>query len=67
MHFVQWIKVMYTKLMNAFEALPKGYGRHLEMLLMRLSRSDQAALYADSSLDAKSERKLWNLKFLRLG
>ncbi len=49
------------EVVNAFEALPKGYGRHLEMkLLMRswAAIDPEAALsYADSSLDAKSERR----------
>ena len=45
----------------AFEALPKGYGRHLEMkLLMRswAAFDPQSALaYANDKLDAKSERR----------
>ena len=46
---------------GAFEALPKGYGRHLEMkLLMRswAAIDPEAALqYANDSLDPKSERR----------
>lgn len=46
---------------SAFEALPKGYGRHLEMkLLMRswTAIDPEAALkYANESLDIKSERR----------
>ncbi len=46
---------------RAFEALPKGYGRHLEMkLLMRswAAIDPEAALqYANDSLDPKSERR----------
>ena len=49
------------EVVNAFEALPKGYGRHLEMkLLMRswAAIDPEAALkYASDSLDAKSERR----------
>ena len=49
------------EVVNAFEALPKGYGRHLEMKLLMRSWAEidpEAALaYADSSLDAKSERR----------
>ena len=49
------------EVVNAFEALPKGYGRHLEMkLLMRswAAIDPEAALkYANDSLDAKSERR----------
>ena len=49
------------EVVNAFEGLPKGYGRHLEMkLLMRswAAIDPEAALaYADQSLDPKSERR----------
>lgn len=49
------------EVISAFEALPKGYGRHLEMkLLMRswAAIDPEAALaYADQSLDPKSERR----------
>lgn len=49
------------EVITAFEELPKGYGRHLEMkLLMRswAAIDPQAALaYANNSLDQKSERR----------
>ena len=49
------------EVVRAFEELPKGYGRHLEMkLLMRswAAIDPEAALeYAKSSLDEKSERR----------
>ena len=49
------------EVVTAFEELPKGYGRHLEMkLLMRswAAIDPEAALeYAKSSLDQKSERR----------
>ncbi len=49
------------EVVSAFEALPKGYGRHLEMkLLMRswAAIDPEAALaYANESLDLKSERR----------
>ena len=50
-----------SEVVTAFEELPKGYGRHLEMkLLMRswAAIDPQAALaYANNSLDQKSERR----------
>jgi hypothetical protein len=50
-----------NEVVTAFEELPKGYGRHLEMkLLMRswAAIDPQAALaYANKSLDQKSERR----------
>ena len=50
-----------TEVISAFEALPKGYGRHLEMKLLMRSWSaidPEAALrYANESLDPKSERR----------
>jgi hypothetical protein len=46
---------------DAFEALPKGYGRHLEMKLLMRSWADfdpiAALQYAENSLDEKSERR----------
>ena len=49
------------EVVDAFEALPKGYGSHLEMkLLMRIwSNLDpvNALTYAENSLDEKSERR----------
>ena len=49
------------EVVNAFEALPKGYGRHLEMkLLMRswAAIDPEAALaYANKTLDPKSEKR----------
>ena len=59
------------EVVNAFEALPKGYGRHLEMKLLMRSWAEidpEAALaYADSSLDAKV-KAIWHLKkFLQVG
>lgn len=49
------------EVVRAFEELPKGYGRHLEMkLLMRswAAIDPEAALeYAKSALDEKSERR----------
>ena len=45
----------------AFEALPKGYGRHLEMKLLMRSWADVdplgALAYANEVLDEKSERR----------
>lgn len=50
-----------NEVVTAFEELPKGYGRHLEMkLLMRswAAIDPEAALaYANNSLDQKSERR----------
>ena len=50
-----------NEVVTAFEELPKGYGRHLEMkLLMRswAAIDPEAALaYANNSLDPKSERR----------
>ena len=49
------------KVVDAFEALPKGYGRHLEMKLLMRSWANLdpvgALSYAQSSLDEKSERR----------
>ncbi|MDA8990561.1 hypothetical protein N9H45_03400 [Opitutales bacterium] len=46
---------------DAFEALPKGYGRHLEMKLLMRSWANfdpiGALQYAENSLDEKSERR----------
>ena len=46
---------------DAFEALPKGYGRHLEMKLLMRSWANfdpiEALQYAENSLDEKSERR----------
>lgn len=48
------------EVVDAFEALPKGYGRHLEMKLLMRSWANldpiSALNYAENSLDAKSER-----------
>jgi hypothetical protein len=50
-----------TDVISAFEALPKGYGRHLEMKLLMRSWSTidpiSALAYANESLDPKSERR----------
>ena len=50
-----------ANVVRAFEALPKGYGRHLEMKLLMRSWSTidpQSALnYANEVLDPKSERR----------
>ena len=50
-----------TDVVSAFEALPKGYGRHLEMKLLMRSWSAidpiSALAYANESLDPKSERR----------
>ncbi len=50
-----------NEVVDAFEALPKGYGRHLEMKLLMRSWADLDPLsaldYAQNSLDAKSERR----------
>ena len=50
-----------SEVVDAFEALPKGYGRHLEMKLLMRSWAGidplSALNYADNSLDAKSERR----------
>lgn len=50
-----------TDVVSAFEALPKGYGRHLEMKLLMRSWSTidpiSALAYANESLDPKSERR----------
>ncbi len=49
------------EVVDAFEALPKGYGRHLEMKLLMRSWANLdpvgALSYAQSSLDEKSERR----------
>ena len=49
------------EVVNAFEALPTGYGRHLEMKLLMRSWANldpiSAFNYAEKSLDAKSERR----------
>ena len=49
------------EVINAFEALPLGYGRHLEMklLMRRWAEFDpiSALKYADESLDEKSEKR----------
>lgn len=49
------------KVIAAFEALPTGYGRHLEMKLLMRSWSTfnplAALAYANEKLDAKSERR----------
>jgi hypothetical protein len=54
-------KANVREVVTAFEELPKGYGRHLEMkLLMRswAAIDPEAALeYARNSLDQKSERR----------
>ena len=46
---------------GAFEALPAGYGRHLEMKLLMRSWSaidpESALKYAEEKLDEKSERR----------
>lgn len=46
---------------SAFEALPKGYGRHLEMKLLMRSWStidpEAALAYANQKLDPKSEKR----------
>jgi hypothetical protein len=46
---------------QAFEELPEGYGRHLEMKLLMRSWAnfdpEGALAYASTSLDAKSERR----------
>ena len=46
---------------KAFEELPSGYGRHLEMKLLMRSWAnfdpEGALAYASNSLDAKSERR----------
>ena len=46
---------------KAFEELPKGYGRHLEMKLLMRSWAnfdpEGALAYASNALDAKSERR----------
>ena len=50
-----------TDVVSAFEALPKGYGRHLEMKLLMRSWSAidpiSALAYANETLDPKSERR----------
>lgn len=50
-----------SEVVDAFEALPTGYGRHLEMKLLMRSWANldpQGALnYAQNSLDEKSERR----------
>lgn len=50
-----------SDVVSAFEALPKGYGRHLEMKLLMRSWSAidpiSALAYANESLDPKSERR----------
>ncbi len=49
------------QVIQAFEELPKGYGRHLEMKLLMRSWANfdpkGALAYASSSLDANSERR----------
>ena len=49
------------EVVDAFEALPKGYGRHLEMKLLMRSWANldpvSALTYAENSLDEKSERR----------
>jgi len=49
------------QVIQAFEELPKGYGRHLEMKLLMRSWANfdpvAALAYASSSLDANSERR----------
>ncbi len=49
------------QVIQAFEELPGGYGRHLEMKLLMRSWAnfdpEGALAYASSSLDAKSERR----------
>jgi len=49
------------QVVQAFEELPKGYGRHLEMKLLMRSWANfdpkGALAYASSSLDANSERR----------
>ena len=49
------------QVIQAFEELPSGYGRHLEMKLLMRSWAnfdpEGALAYASSSLDAKSERR----------
>ena len=49
------------EVVDAFEALPKGYGRHLEMKLLMRSWANLdpvgALSYAQSSLDEKSEKR----------
>ena len=50
-----------SEVVNAFEALPKGFGRHLEMKLLMRSWAKLDPLkcikYADNSLNDKSERR----------
>jgi len=50
-----------SQVVKAFEELPGGYGRHLEMKLLMRSWAnfdpEGALAYASSSLDAKSERR----------
>ena len=50
-----------VEVVQAFESLPKGYGRHLEMKLLMRSWANidpiGALNYAESSLDAKSEQR----------
>ncbi|MEC7800759.1 MAG: hypothetical protein VX609_05665 [Verrucomicrobiota bacterium] len=49
------------EVVDAFESLPQGYGRHLEMKLLMRSWADldplSALNYAQNSLDAKSEKR----------
>ena len=59
---------------KAFEELPSGYGRHLEMKLLMRSWAnfdpEGALSYASNSLDAKSERRFgisgWQVGRLRM-
>ena len=50
-----------SQVVKAFEELPGGYGRHLEMKLLMRSWAnfdpEGALAYASNSLDAKSERR----------
>ena len=50
-----------SRVVQAFEELPGGYGRHLEMKLLMRSWAnfdpEGALAYASNSLDAKSERR----------
>ena len=50
-----------SEVVNAFEALPKGFGRHLEMKLLMRSWAKldplEALKYAENSLNEKSEHR----------
>ena len=50
-----------SEVVNAFEALPKGFGRHLEMKLLMRSWAKldplEALKYAENSLNDKSEHR----------